>query len=66
MDTRLRSNVGSFIRVRNALAGGRALEGEGGDMLLRRLVFDALSDQRRPKLALFAAVDIPAVTELLI
>jgi SET domain len=64
-------NIARFIRHRNkdrkmkkTIAG--SVQSQSEPLLIRRLVYNNAGDRRFPKLALFAAVKIPANTELLI
>jgi hypothetical protein len=78
IDSRVFGNVGSFIRRRPHRTGAATAPANGsevaptagaraGDMLLRRLVYTNKRDSKTGlKMALFAACNIPANTELLI
>jgi SET domain len=64
-------NIARFIRHRNkdrkmkkTIAG--SVQSQSDPLLIRRLVYNNAGDRRFPKLALFAAIKIPANTELLI
>lgn len=64
-------NIARFIRHRNKdrkmkKTPAGSFQSQPEPLLIRRLVYNNAGDRRYPKLALFAAIKIPAETELLI
>lgn len=64
-------NIARFIRHRNKdkkmkKTPAGPVQSQSEPLLIRRLVYNNAGDRRYPKLALFAAIKIPAETELLI